>query len=138
MTVPSRAALEAAEKTNAEAGHELGGFVSASHGFIPVRPPATALPPSHGAWDEVVQSLPDLYRTVRVRQAIKAMPLLDGSVEALPDEHLLRAVSILSMLAHAWVRIEMVDEGEMPPALLEPWKQVTARMGRSEPFMQYN
>lgn len=138
MAVESRAALEEAERTNAERGHEVGGFVSSAHGFIPVRPPSFALPPSHAAWDEVAAALPSLYRSVGVREALRSMPVLSGAASDLPDEHLLRAVSILSILAHAWVRIETEPGGPIPPPVLSPWAEVTARMGRVEPFMQYN
>ena len=138
MTVPSRAALEEAERVNAEMGHELGGFVSRSHGFLPVRPPATALPASHAAWDEVAAAFPELYRSVKVRDALRSMPVLPGDAESLPDEHLLRAVTLLSMFAHAWVRVETTEAGDIPPPVMAPWTQVTKRMGRAEPFMQYN
>jgi sulfite reductase (NADPH) flavoprotein alpha-component len=138
MAASSRTALEAAEQANAEAGHELGGFVSAERGFLPKRAPASSLPDSHGAWDEVAASLPALYRAVRVREALRTMPILPADPVSLPDEHLLRAVTLLSMFAHAWVRVEMTDGGDIPPPVLEPWTQVTQRMGRAEPFMQYN
>lgn len=136
--VPSRAALEEAERVNAEQGHEIGGFISSSHGFLPKRPPATALPPSHAAWDELAASLPDLYRRVKVRDALRSMQMLPGDAVSLPDEHLLRAVTLLSMFAHAWVRVEMTDGGDIPPPVMAPWAEVTQRMGRAEPFMQYN
>ena len=136
--VPSRAALVAAEEANRAAGHENGGFVSSAHGFVPVGEPALSLPPSHAAWDDLAERLPELYRNVRVRPAIAALPVLDASEDALADEHLLRAVTLLSILAHAWVRIENSDAGEIPPAVLEPWTQVCRRLGRSEAFMQYN
>lgn len=136
--VPSRTALTEAERVNREAGHEVAGFVSSAHGFVPVNEPALALPASHQAWDDVAGALPELFRTVRVRQAIAALPLLDASPDALADEHLLRAATILSILGHAWVRIEVADGGEIHPSVLEPWTEVCQRMGRSEAFMQYN
>jgi sulfite reductase (NADPH) flavoprotein alpha-component len=137
-SVPSRRVLEEVERINIERGHEVGGFVSLSHGFIPKNPPKQVLPESHRVWDEVALSLPELYRTVKVRDALDAMPILPATVDALPDEHLLRALSILSIFAHAWVRIEMTPAGDIPPPVLEPWTEATRRIGRREAFMQYN
>lgn len=137
-TVASRLALQEAERVNAERGHEVGGFVSSSHGFIPRRPPAAAMPESHAAWDEVAAALPSLYQQVKVRDALRNMPVLDAFESALADEHLLRAVTLLSIFAHAWVRMEMEHEGEIPPPVMIPWTEVTRRMGRAEAFMQYN
>lgn len=137
--IASRLALQEAERVNKERGHEVGGFVSSSRGFVPIRPPATSMPPSHAAWDELAADLPSLYQRVGIRDALRSMPVLPADEASLADEHLLRAATLMAIFGHAWVRIEIADDGEIPPPVWAPWTQVARRMGRGdEPFMQYN
>ena len=77
--ITAGAALEAAERRNALAGHENGGPLSARHGFLPPPRAAVTLPASHAAWDELASALPELHRSLRLRAAMDRMPLLpDG------------------------------------------------------------
>jgi sulfite reductase (NADPH) flavoprotein alpha-component len=83
-------------------------------------------------------SLPDLYRTLRVRQALREMPVLNATAEALPDEFLLRASVIMSMLAHAYHRVEADPPTDpMPDGIQLPWEQITRRLNRTAPHLSY-
>lgn len=137
-SVPSRSVLEAAERHTAQVGHELDGFLSASHGFIPKIPTMRAFPPSHAPWDAIVAAMPELWRTVSLRQALRAMPVLSAGPEALPDEYVWRAASAMAVFAHAYVYVEKLPAGDLPASVAVPWAQVAARLGRSGPYMSYN
>src|SRR5690349_8291021 len=63
--VPSRHVLSNAIATTQSLGHENLGFLSETHGFMPSQPPLRKLPATYQAWDEMVENLPELYRTLR-------------------------------------------------------------------------
>jgi cytochrome b involved in lipid metabolism len=112
------------------------GFLSESHGFLPRVPPPLELPESHRAWDEAAARLPELWRTVSVREALAALPVLDA--DALPDESVWRASCLLGILAHSYVRVETRPAGDLPPSIQRPWDQLARRLGRPRPFLSYN
>jgi sulfite reductase (NADPH) flavoprotein alpha-component len=99
--VSSRTVLDAAAETNRRLGHENLGFLSESHGTMPVSPPRIAMSASHREWDELAERLPALFGTMRVRRAFDALAVLEAGPDELPDEELLRASTLLSMFAHA-------------------------------------
>jgi sulfite reductase (NADPH) flavoprotein alpha-component len=135
--VPSREVLERATRDNAELGHENLGFLSEEYGLAPVEPPLLALPPSYQAWDNIVEQMPDLWRSLRLRQVLDALPLLSAAEVDLPDRYLLRASALLSMLAHSYVRVSPGPQPALPLAIEQPWQEVTARLGRRAPFLSY-
>src|SRR5204863_3488049 len=96
---PARRILEAATATNDQLGHDNLGSLSYSHGFLPRQEPLMHLPASHKAWDEVAADIPHLFRTYAVRKGLDEMPLLSAEQADLPDEYLLRASSLFSILA---------------------------------------
>jgi sulfite reductase (NADPH) flavoprotein alpha-component len=136
--IPSRACLEAAEQHNDSVGHEIDGFLSASLGFIPKRPPVLAFPASHAAWDDIVARMPELWRTVSVRRALGELPVLDAGPDALPDEYVWRASTALSIFAHSYVRSEKLPAGELPRSISMPWETISNRMKRRAAHMSYN
>jgi sulfite reductase (NADPH) flavoprotein alpha-component len=136
-TVPSREVLERATRKNAELGHENLGFLSEEHGLAPVVPPLLALPPSHRAWDDIVEQMPELWRSLRLRRVLDGLPLLSAAEPDLPDRYLLRASALLSMLAHSYVRVSPGPQPPLPVAIERPWQEVTARLGRRAPFLSY-
>ncbi|MBK8430671.1 MAG: hypothetical protein IPL28_05005 [Chloroflexi bacterium] len=69
---------------------------------MPRQQPLTHLPASHKAWDEMAEDIPRLFRTYTVRKAIHQLPILSARAEDLPDEYLLRASSLFSILAHLY------------------------------------
>lgn len=136
-TVPARKIVEAAEAHNRRVGHELDGFLSVAHGFLPVDAPLTAFAESHRAWDDMVARLPDLFRRLALRRAFDQMPVLDARPEALPDRYLLRASTLLGVFAHAYQYMAIDPPTRLPESLLRPWQTVSRRLGKSVPAVSY-
>jgi sulfite reductase alpha subunit-like flavoprotein len=136
--IPSRLILTTASQANQRSGNENLGFLSESHGIMPVTPPLLQLPSGYDAWDEMAASLPELYRTLRVRKALEAMPVLSAAKEDLPDEYLLRASVIMSMLAHSYFRVEAdPPPNPMPNSIQKPWEEISQRLNRPAPHLSY-
>ncbi|MET7396141.1 FHA domain-containing protein [Dactylosporangium sp. NPDC005572] len=133
----ARRVVEAAEAHNRAAGHELDGFLSLAHGFLPAEPPLTAFPESHRAWDEMTDRLPELFRRLSLRQAFDALPVLDARPEALPDRYLLRASTMLGVFAHAYQYMAVEPPAGLPASLLGPWTMVSRRLGKQVPAVSY-
>jgi sulfite reductase alpha subunit-like flavoprotein len=131
----ARGVIDAADASYRRLGHENLGFLSERHGFMPREPPLLALPPGFAPWDAAAAALPDLYRTCSVRDAIDALPVIDAV--ALDDRHLLRASTILSILAHAYHRAGPGEAPQLPAALALPWEEVSRRLGRPSPVLSY-
>src|SRR5690349_6034279 len=74
---PASLVLGDFERLNARAGHENAGFLSTSHGFVPLTPPLTRLPRAFAAWDELAAQLPLLHRDLLLRRRVHQLPLLD-------------------------------------------------------------
>jgi sulfite reductase (NADPH) flavoprotein alpha-component len=136
-TIAARKVVEAAEAYNRAQGHENEGFLSTAYGFLPVEPPLLALPSSHSIWDEMVADLPALYRTLTLRRVFEQMPRLEATPDALPDRYLLRASTLLGVFAHAYQYVETDPPGALPAAILEPWKEVSRRLGKPLPYVSY-
>ncbi len=137
QVVPSRMILTGASRTNARLGHENLGFLSEEYGLAPASPPFLAMPSSHQAWDQIIADLPQLLRTLRLRRVADALPVLSAGEESLGDEYLLRASALMSMLAHAYVRMSSDPPAALPAAIEQPWQEVTRRLGRSAPVLSY-
>jgi sulfite reductase alpha subunit-like flavoprotein/cytochrome b involved in lipid metabolism len=135
--VAARRVVEAAEAHNRRVGHELDGFLSLAHGFLPAEPPLLAFPESHRAWDNMSGQLPELFRHLSLRRAFDAMPVLDARPEALPDAYLLRASTLLGVFAHAYQYMAIDPPPALPESLLRPWKTVSRRLGKKVPAVSY-
>jgi sulfite reductase (NADPH) flavoprotein alpha-component len=136
--VPSRMILDSGTQTNKRLGHENLGFLSETYGFLPTSPPPLKLPPGYEAWDEIAERMPELWRAIRVRQALQDLPVLSASKKDLPDEYLLRASVIISILAHSYHRISADSpEKPMPAGVQLPWEQITRRLDRLAPHLSY-
>ncbi|WP_141734057.1 cytochrome b5 domain-containing protein [Oligoflexus tunisiensis] len=133
----SHAIIENAEKMNRFLGHENLGFLSFSHGFMPLQPPKENMPPAYKAWDEIIQKLPELYRNLQLRREVRQLPILDAGEGSLGDAYLLRAGAILSMLAHAYSYVETSGPQPLPPSLSQPWADVRRRLGREQEVLSY-
>jgi hypothetical protein len=134
---PAQRTLRAYERINQRAGHENVGFLSESHGFLPVEPPLQQLAARFASWDEVAADLPVLYRELGVRRRLEALSVLDASRDALPKPQLLRACALLGMLAHAYWYADSRPPRALPDAISVPWAQLRARLGRSQPVLSY-
>jgi len=135
--IPSRYVLSNAIATSQSLGHENQGFLSETHGFMPSQPPLLKLPPAYRAWDDIVDNLPDLYRTLGLRAALDQMPLLNADAESLPDKYLLRASMIVSIFGHAYYRIQTDPPNKLPDSVMQPWRKITQRLGRPGPVLSY-
>ncbi|MFI5914774.1 FHA domain-containing protein [Dactylosporangium sp. NPDC051541] len=135
--IAARRVIEDAEVHNRRAGHELDGFLSFRHGFLPAEPPLEAFPESHRAWDDMTGQLPELFRRLALRRAFDALPVLDARPEALPDRYLLRASTLLGVFAHAYQYMAVDPPGALPDALLRPWTTVSRRLGKQQPAVSY-
>ena len=135
--IAARKVVEAAEAYNREQGHENDGFLSTAYGFLPVEPPLLALPASHSAWDEMVDRLPELHRNLTMRRVFDQMPLLAATPDVLPDRYLLRASTMLGVFAHAYQYVETDPPTALPASILEPWKEVSRRLGKPLPYVSY-
>ncbi|MFG1922066.1 FHA domain-containing protein [Cryptosporangium sp. NPDC048952] len=134
---PARRIVEAAEKYNKTHGHELDGFLSIEHGFLPVEPPLQELPASHRAWDDLVDRLPALYANLGLRAEFDRLPILDADADALPERYLLRASALLGVFAHAYQYGQTAPPDALPPSILRPWQQVSRRLGKDVPSVSY-
>jgi len=135
--VPSRHVLSNAMAASESLGHENLGFLSEAHGFMPSQPPLLRLPPAYQAWDDIVANLPELYRTLGLRAALERLPTLSADTETLPDKYLLRASMIISILSHAYFRIQTDAPDKLPDSLLQPWQKITKRLGRPGSVLSY-
>ncbi|HEU5374950.1 MAG TPA: FHA domain-containing protein [Ktedonobacteraceae bacterium] len=135
--IAARKVVEAAEAYNREQGHENDGFLSTTYGFMPVEQPLLALPASHRIWDDLVDQLPELYRTLALRQVFDRLPFLDATPDVLPDRYLLRASAMLGVFAHAYQYVETDPPPALPAAILDPWKEVSRRLGKPLPYVSY-
>lgn len=139
QTVPTRQVIEEAITTNDRLGHDNLGSLSYSHGFLPRREPARALTSrDHAAWDQVANAIPEMFRNFATRQRIDQMPVLSAAEDALPDEDLLRASSIFSILAHVyWYADPRPPEDGIPACIQHPWEEITRRLHRPAPHLSF-
>lgn len=137
VRIAAREVVQAAEAHNRQVGHELDGFLSLAHGFLPAEPPLLAFPQSHQAWDDMTDQLPELFRRLSLRRAFDAMPVLDARPAALPDQYLLRASTLLGVFAHAYQYMAIDPPAALPESLLRPWTTVSRRLGKKVPAVSY-
>jgi cytochrome b involved in lipid metabolism len=90
----------------------------------------------------MAQALPELFFSNRTQAIMAAMPVLSAREDGLPDQCLTRASMVLSALAHAYWRfgadtfyVERTTQvpTALPPSILEPWREVSRRLGRVTP-----
>ncbi|MEA2844715.1 MAG: hypothetical protein QOJ69_2386, partial [Actinomycetota bacterium] len=137
MTIAARVVLEGAERTRA-AGGTTGGFLCERHGLLPCEPPLTALPRSHAAWDEAAAAMPEMFRSLRGRETLDAMPELPADAAALPERYLHRACALLGMLAHTYVRVRPDPPERLPSTIAVPWAVLSRRLGRDATTLTYD
>lgn len=134
--VPTLQVIEKAIQTNQRLGHENLGSLSYTHGFLPPKPLLRALPTSHSAWDEIAAAFPSLLRNFSARRELDALPVL--SVHELPDEFLVRASSIMSIMAHLYWYCEPNEpQNGLPLAIQRPWEEISKRLDRIAPHMSF-
>src|SRR5918999_4823360 len=129
-TAPAARVLTEVARRNASLGHENLGPLSESHGFVSINAPMHDLPAPHDAWVEAADELPELCKSLTVRCRLDELPLLDASPEALAERDLLRAASVIGLLAHAYNHIPIRLPDRLPEQLVRPWLQIAARLDR--------
>lgn len=136
MFIPSRQTLNEATATNERLGHENLGFLSEAHGFMPVERPLLSLPSAFQPWDDYAAALPEMFRTLTLRQRLETMPLL--SATDLPDRYLLRASAIFSIFAHAYFYAQPEPPvGPIPDSIALPWQEISIRLQRPAPHLSF-
>lgn len=135
--IPARRVLVDAESANRRLGHENLGFLSETHGFLPVERPRLALPRSHQVWDETAADLPEMFRTLTLRTRLDRLPILSAAEEALPEGDLYRAAAILGILAHAYHYVEAAPYPGLPDSVVRPWAEVSRRLQRPAPHLSF-
>jgi sulfite reductase (NADPH) flavoprotein alpha-component len=133
---PSQLILDKAEQLIAGygSGHPSDNYLSRAYGFTVTTPPLLTLPESHSVWDEFAAELPDWVNLGINRERIEKIPLLDASEASLPAKYLSRAITILTILSHAYYAGDFMSGAKiitsLPSFLLEPLQTLAKRMGR--------
>ena len=110
-------------------------FLSEATGYLPEHA-AVPLPDSHIVWEKMGARLQTLVTSgTDVCKAMARMKLLSGSALALPSRYLRRAATLLGCFAHAAWHFSRrprsaTPEDFLPPAVAEPWAEITRRLGR--------
>ncbi len=137
MSAPCRGVLDEAERQVSETGHENDGFLSWTRGFIPKLAPLEKLDRAFAAWDQIAAELPELHRSLELRRRVEQLPVLDASTASLDDRQVLRAVSLLAMLAQAYWYVELQPPECLHDAIRLPWAQLRQRLGREHETLSY-
>jgi len=127
MMTPREAVLKA-EEINAREGNENHGYLSFSHGFAPRITPVTRFPPEFDTWNKLVDKLPFLVSSRKLRSYCDShdtLPVLDAT--RLPAVFALRAANVLGFIAHAyWNLGDALPAGKkLPDGLEVPWQTVS-------------
>jgi len=134
---PARRVVLEAIATNDRACHDNLGSLSFSHGFLPRDEPRRSLPASHAAWDQVAAAIPAMFREYTTRREIDRLPVMSAAETDLPDEDVLRASSIFSILAHAYWYADPTPPAGIPPCIQRPWEELTRRLARPAPHLSF-
>lgn len=135
--IPSRRVLIEVQEQNQKLGHENRGFLSESHGFMPITQPSLKLPQSHKIWDEVAADLPEMFRSLTLRFKLDRMPVLSAQADALPDADLLRASAIFGIFAHAYHYVQPDPYERIPDSILQPWMEISKRLEQPAPHLSF-
>src|SRR5215471_9356413 len=131
-------AVQTASAYNRQHGHEIDGFLSFEHGFLPEEPPLLVLPDAYQVWDNLVSELPRLHKTLILRRTFDQLPVLNANdTDSLPDRYLWRASTLLGILAHLYYYVQTDPPQQLPDCILKPWQAVALRMGRPMPYLAY-
>lgn len=77
-------------------------------------------------------------RSITGREELAALPELRADAEALPDDALLRAASLLAHFAHLYVRARPDPPDRLPAGIQRPWETVSRRLGRIHAALTYD
>ncbi len=109
-----------------------GFHVSSVTGFLPDVPPLKQLPEPFQPWENLVDHLPELLKTKRLREEVDNLPLITVSdSELVSERHWHRAYKVLTFLSQGYLWQNGEDEGvlKLPRQLAIPWWEVSQRLG---------
>ncbi|EMT68846.1 Nitric oxide synthase, inducible [Fusarium odoratissimum] len=165
LGAPARQVLQRAQEIGPQTGWR-DGYLSVEHGFCPpdYEEPIAALARSPGRiWSDLCERMPGCCARGRVREAVAALPLVEGTEENIPDEALWGAVVALGMLCSIY-RFEDKHDGKdglaitdgattkpqcpmgddlceelegIPLCIALPYYPVSRRMGRTLPHLSF-
>ncbi|KLO97313.1 nitric-oxide synthase, salivary gland [Fusarium fujikuroi] len=165
LGAPARQVLQRAQEIGPQTGWR-DGYLSVEHGFCPpdYEEPIAALARSPGRiWSDLCERMPGCCARGRVREAVAALPLVEGTEENIPDQALWGAVVALGMLCSIY-RFEDKHDGKdgltitdgsttkpqcpmgddlceelegIPLCIALPYYQVSRRMGRTLPHLSF-
>ncbi|KAI8712865.1 Cytochrome b5 heme-binding domain-containing protein [Fusarium sp. LHS14.1] len=165
LGAPARQVMRRAEEIGPQTGWR-DGYLSVEHGFCPpdYEEPVSALARSPGRiWSDLCERMPGCCARGRVREAVAALPLVEGTEEFIPDQALWAAVVALGMLCSIY-RFEDKHDGKdgvaiqtststrpqcpmgddlceelvgIPLCIALPYFQISRRMGRILPHLSF-
>jgi indoleamine 2,3-dioxygenase len=103
-------------------------------GFLPENDPLQQLPSPFDLWDAYGKELPKLLLSNSLRTILEQMPIL--TIEKLQDDHLERAMLLLSFFGHAYVWGKAPPAKRLSASIAIPWYAVATRLGRP-PVLSY-
>lgn len=111
--------------------------ISPSNGFLPDELPLERLPHKYyQPWENVVEKLPSLLLTKRIRLMIDKMPLLSTAyLTSLPEYR--RAYSVLGFLTHAYIWGVDTPTNKLPLQISKPFIEVSEYL-RLPPIATYS
>jgi indoleamine 2,3-dioxygenase len=97
-------------------------------GFLPANLPLVSLPQQYyKPWEDIVNNLPGLILTKRVRKIIDAMPVLT-TAHLQGEEQYRRAYQVLGFLGHAYIWGVDQPVDVLPKQVSEPWIAVSEHL----------
>ncbi|KAG8202639.1 hypothetical protein GWM34_02267, partial [Candida africana] len=98
-------------------------------GFLPSKLPLERLPQEYyQPWENIVNNLPSLILTKRIRAIIDKLPVLE-TTHLTSDEEYRRAYQILGFLAHAYIWGTDTPTDKLPSQIATPWIKVSDHLG---------
>ncbi|KEY74801.1 hypothetical protein S7711_09808 [Stachybotrys chartarum IBT 7711] len=164
LGAPARQVMLRAEEIGPRTGWK-DGYLTAEHGMCPVDYDESvgALARSPGRiWSDLCERMPGVVARGRVRESIAALPLVEGSIDNIPERALWGAVVALGMLCSIY-RYEDRNDGQegvvatrsntrpkcpmgddlgeelhgIPLTIALPYYQISHRMGRALPHLSF-
>ncbi|KAK7417752.1 hypothetical protein QQX98_004408 [Neonectria punicea] len=165
LGAPARQVMQRAEEVGPQTGWR-DGYLSMEHGFCPpdYDEAANALAKSPGRiWSDLMERIPGCSASGRVREAVAALPTVEGTEEVIPDQALWAAIVALGMLCSIYRFEEKYDGTEgvssakktkwrpkcpmgddlceevagIPLSIALPFYQISRRMGRTLPHLTF-
>ncbi|KAJ1324943.1 indoleamine 2,3-dioxygenase [Microdochium nivale] len=161
LGAPARQVILRAQEIGPRTGWK-DGFLTTEYGFVPpdMNVHVAALARSPGRiWSDLCERVPGCLARGRLRECVAALPLVEGTIENIPDQALWAALVALGMLCsiYRWeerneginilssttkIDVEMSDDVVLelkgiPKSIGVPYFQISKRMGRAIPHLSF-